>query len=159
MKLQNKIKTLGFALSLLVGFLLLSTVDVQAQYGRQNRQNDLYEDRNDRYENSNSNWYRKAMQQGYQDGFKLGKRDARNGRQTAWRNSGDYRNSNRGYNSRYGGQSAFRRAYQNGFERGYNEAFNRFNRRNNRNNNRNDRYDNRNNRNDRNDRYDDDYDN
>jgi flagellar biosynthesis/type III secretory pathway protein FliH len=148
MKLQNKIKTLGFALSLLIGFLLFSSIDVQAQYNRQNQ------DRNDRYENNSSNWYRKAMQQGYQDGFKLGKRDARSGRQSQWRNSGDYRNSNRGYNSRNGGQSAFRRAYQSGFERGYSEAFNRFNRRNNRNN-RDDRND-RNDRNNRNDRYDDD---
>ena len=148
MNLQNKIKTLGFALSLLVGFLLLSAFDVQAQNNRQNRQNDRYENRNDRYENNNSQWYRKAVQQGYQDGFKLGKQDARGGRQSQWRNSGDYRNSNRGYNSRYGGQSAFRRAYQRGFEQGYNEAFNRFNRRNR--NNRNDRY---------NDRYNDDDDN
>jgi flagellar biosynthesis/type III secretory pathway protein FliH len=124
MKLNNllkNIKSIGLALSLLVGFLLISGSSVHAQY--QNRQNDR---NNDRYDNNGGKMYRMAVQKGYEDGLKKGLKEARSHRNSNAEIDSNYKIASRGYQSRHGNRSDFQVAYREGFVRGYNEAFQRY---------------------------------
>jgi flagellar biosynthesis/type III secretory pathway protein FliH len=123
--LLKNIKNIGLALSLLVGFMLFSGSNAQAQYQRQNdRQNDRQD--NDRYDNNGSRMYKMAVQKGYEDGLKQGLREARGNRNSDAEHNAVYGIAGRGYQSRRGNRSDFQIAYREGFTRGYNEAFQRY---------------------------------
>jgi len=125
MKLNNirkNIKSIGLVLSLVVGFVLISGSNVQAQYqGRNNRQNDR-----DRYDNNGGNLYKIAIQKGYEDGLKQGLKEARSNRNSNASGHSTFKIASRGYQARHGSKSAFQVAYREGFTRGYNEAFDRY---------------------------------
>lgn len=121
--LIKNIRNIGFALSLLVGFVLISGVNVQAQYRDQNNRQDRNDDR---YDNNGGRMYQMAVQNGYQDGLKQGLKDARSNRNSNGQGNSSYRSAGRGYQSRRGSRSAFQGAYREGFMRGYQEAFQRY---------------------------------
>lgn len=135
---QGKIKKLGIVLSLVFGFLFLSSTDASAQY----RDNDGY-GRNDRYGNnrrSGNEMYRVAQDYGYNDGLRSGAEDLRDRDRYNPENSSEYRKATNGYDSYYRNKDEYKRAYRDAFLRGYDEGYNRYNN------------DNRNNRNNRNNR-------
>jgi hypothetical protein len=111
--LLNKIKKGGIALSLGLGFLLLSDVEANAQtWGNQRREN-RQERREDR---------RDARAEGYRDGLEEGAEDARAGRRLNPYTENSYRGAD-GHNSR-----AEIQAYRTAFVQGYREGYNRYRR-------------------------------
>jgi hypothetical protein len=76
---------------------------------------------------------RRAVNEGYRQGFQAGRNDRNHRRNRSWTNSDIYRGGNYGYQS-YVSQSQYQYYFRQGFERGYRDGVNsRFN----------DRYDNR----------------
>jgi hypothetical protein len=69
---------------------------------------------------------RRAVNRGYQQGFRQGQVDRRYGRRMDYEDSGMYRNGSYGYNRSYGGgmRSRYQNAFQRGFERGYEDGYN-----------------------------------
>lgn len=110
----NKIKKGGIALSLGLGFLLLSDVEANAQTWRNQRAN---ENRQERREDR-----RDARSEGYRDGLEEGAEDARAGRRLNPYTENSYRGAD-GHNSR-----AEIQAYRTAFVQGYREGYNRYRR-------------------------------
>lgn len=114
----NTFKKIGILLSLIVSFMLLTTVDVSAQYG-----NYGYSRRdNDRY---NSGYMNTAQRYGYQDGFRDGADAAREGDRYHPQNSGDWQKGTNGYESRYGNRGAYKQAYRSSYLEGYRAGYQR----------------------------------
>jgi hypothetical protein len=109
--MQNKIKGFGIALSLVLGFMLFSGIEANAQW-QQNRRDDV----------------RDARQDGYREGVEEGREDAREGRRFDPYSKNDYRRAG-GENSRRE-QQAFRNRFLQGYRQGY-ESNNRYGNRNN----------------------------
>lgn len=99
--IQNKIKGLGIALTLVFSFMLLSGMEVNAQW-RQDRRDDI----------------RDARQDGFQEGFEEGREDAREGRRFDPYSKNDYRRAG-GEDTRRE-QQAFRNRFLQGYRQGYN---------------------------------------
>src|SRR5204863_8213197 len=60
-----------------------------------------------------------ALNAGYNDGLKEGRKNRNNGRYRDLRDSSNYRNATRDYNSRNGDRELHRQYYRMAFERGY----------------------------------------
>ena len=60
---------------------------------------------------------------GYEDGFDKGLADTRDRDRYDPARHREYRNGDRGYNSRYGSKDEYRNAYREGFRSGYDEAY------------------------------------
>lgn len=65
-----------------------------------------------------------ALNAGYNDGVKQGRKDRSRNRYGDFYNNGDYRDATRDYNSRYGDQELYRRYYREGYENGYSDGYN-----------------------------------
>lgn len=65
-----------------------------------------------------------ALNAGYNEGVKVGRRDYKRGRSSDYRNSSAYRNASTDYNSRLGDKELYRRYYRDGYENGYNDGYN-----------------------------------
>ncbi len=65
-----------------------------------------------------------ALNAGYNDGVKQGRRDRGRNRYGDFYNNSDYRNATRDYNSRYGDEELYRRYYREGYENGYSDGYN-----------------------------------
>jgi hypothetical protein len=99
------------------------------------RNNDRYNDRG--YGNSYPNAYpnrgygdngyrgtnRVAYDNGYQKGLEKGREDARDRDSYDPVRYKEYRNADKGYNSRYGSKDQYKLEYRNGFEAGYAQAY------------------------------------
>jgi hypothetical protein len=118
----NKIKKIGILLSLIVGFMLITSTDVSAQYG-----NNGYSRRDNRSYNGNYDYDAANVAQriGYQDGLKDGRDAAREGDRYHPQNSGDWQKGTNGYESRFGSKSAYKQAYRSAYVEGYNAGFQR----------------------------------
>lgn len=125
----NRFKKIGILLSLIFGFILISSVDVSAQW-RDNRSNrrDNYNDgyyNNSGYDSWRNNTAGIAQRYGYQDGLKDGADAAREGDRYHPQNSGDWQKGTNGYESRYGSKGAYKQAYRSAYVQGYQEGYQR----------------------------------
>jgi hypothetical protein len=104
----------GFAISLVIGFVVASNSSVQAQYGSYGR-----------YGGYGNGTYQIAQQNGYNDGLLKGQEDAREGHNNPTGTS-DYKNATRGYNSSMGNKDQYKQAYRQAFLQGFSEGQNRY---------------------------------
>jgi hypothetical protein len=118
----NKIKKIGILLSLMIGFMLISSTDASAQYGNYGNSR-----RDNRGYNSSYNYdaINVAQRYGYQDGLNDGRDAAREGDRYHPQNSGDWQKGTNGYESRYGSRSAYKQTYRAAYIEGYNAGFQR----------------------------------
>jgi hypothetical protein len=86
----------------------------------------------DRYGNygGSSELRRTALNAGYEEGVKEGRKDRGNGSRAEHRNLSSYQKATKDYNSRLGDRELYRRYFREGFEEGYNaESYTQGNRR------------------------------
>jgi hypothetical protein len=67
---------------------------------------------------------RRAYDNGWSEGVKRGRDDARDGRPVSLDRYKEYRNADKGYRGRDGSKEQYRRAFRQAFQNGYTEAFN-----------------------------------
>jgi hypothetical protein len=65
-----------------------------------------------------------ALNAGYNEGIKEGRRDRNRRSHSDFRNNSAYRNATKDYNSRLGDKELYRRYYRDGYENGYNDGYN-----------------------------------
>ena len=151
-KLQNRIGNAFLVFSLLFGIVIALSMTAQAQNPddryNQDRNRDDNRDQNrrgrdwDRYGNygGSSELRRTALNAGYDEGVREGRKDRGNGSRTEHRNLSSYQKATKDYSPRLGDRELYRRYFREAFEDGYNaESYARGNR------DRRDRDDNRNN--------------
>jgi len=139
-----------FGLSLLLGVGIMASSEAQAQYQdpswqreqlrrqrewerqQQRRQreaqrdgrydNDRYGD--DRYAYGGSYQLRQtALNAGYNEGVKEGRKDRNNRERFEFRDEEDYRNANTDYSSRLGNRSLYQQYFRQGFQNGYTDGY------------------------------------
>ena len=124
---------LVFSLLFAIGMVLSTTAQAQSQDDRWVRDRDnVNQDRRgrdwDRYGNygGSSELRRTALNAGYEEGIKEGRKDRGNGNRTEHRNLSSYERATKGYNSRLGDRELYRRYFREAFEDGYNaESYSR----------------------------------
>ena len=147
--LTKKVIGVVFGLSLLLGIGMTSTTEVQAQYRdpswqqeqlrrqrqyeREQRRRQRQAQRDWRYNDRNDDGYgnyggsyqlrQTALNAGYNEGIKEGRKDRNNREGFEYRDEEDFRNANTDYSSRLGSrqlyQQYFRQAFVNGYTDGY----------------------------------------
>ena len=123
----NKLKKIGILLSLILGFMLISSTETNAQY-RDNRYSRRDNREYNNYYGYNSYGYNTAdiaRKYGYQDGLNDGADASREGDRYHPRNSGDWQKGTNGYESRFGSKSAYKQAYRQAYLEGYNAGYQR----------------------------------
>ena len=134
-----------FGLTLLLGIGMTSSSTVQAQWQdrtwereqtrrqrewereqrrrqRQAQRNDRYDD--DRYGYGGSFQLRQtALNAGYNEGIKEGRKDRNNRDRFDYRDEEDYRNANTDYSSRLGSRELYRQYFRQGFVNGYTDGY------------------------------------
>lgn len=145
--LKKRIMVTLLGLSLLVGIGIASSQTAQAQWQtdqwrrdralqreqirrqrewereQRRRQRDYRYD-NWRYNNGVSfDLQQTALNAGYNEGVKEGRRDRQNGDRFEFRDEEDYRNANTDYNSRLGNRELYRQYFRQGFANGYNDGY------------------------------------
>jgi hypothetical protein len=68
---------------------------------------------------------RRAYDNGFREGLRHGRDDARDGRRFDYRHEEDYRRADDGYHRGDGDRDDYQRAYRQGFAAGYTEGYNR----------------------------------
>ncbi|MFN2510044.1 MAG: hypothetical protein ABR568_01220 [Pyrinomonadaceae bacterium] len=88
------------------------------------RRNDDWR-RNDNYDNygGSSQLRQTALNAGYNEGIKEGRKDRQRGDRFDYRDSSKYQNATTDYNSRFGNQELYRRYYRQGYANGYNDGY------------------------------------
>lgn len=130
------------------GVFVMSSATAQAQYQRddwwnRNRRDDRYEQdrnrnrRNERNRNRRSGRYndgypdlggsfdlrQTALNAGFNDGVKEGRRDRDRRERFDFRDEGDYQKASRDYSSRLGDRGLYQRYYREAFEHGYDDGY------------------------------------
>jgi hypothetical protein len=138
---QNRIGNAFLVFSLLFGIGIALSITAQAQ----NPDDRYTQDRNrsdngdqnrhgrdwDRYGNygGSSELRRTALNAGYDEGVKEGRKDRGNGSRTEYRNLSSYQKATKDYSRRLGDRELYRRYFREAFEDGYNaESYTRGNR-------------------------------
>ena len=135
---KNTVGSAFLVLSLLFGLGIALSTSAQAQnqedrydrdrdYGNQNRRGRDW----DRYGNYGGSLElrRTALNAGYNEGVKEGRKDRGNGNRTEHRNLSSYQKATKDYSSRLGDRELYRRYFREAFEDGYNaESYARGNR-------------------------------
>ena len=149
--LTKKVLGVVFGLSLLLGIGMTSSTTVQAQYRdsqwqrdqirrqreweREQRrrqrqaQRDWRYDRNGRYDDNYSNYggnqqmRQNALNAGYNEGIKEGRKDRNNGDRFEYRDEEDFRNANTGYSSRFGDRQVYAQYFREAFINGYTDGY------------------------------------
>ncbi len=67
---------------------------------------------------------RRAVNSGYQEGFRAGQADRQDGWRSSYQDSYAYQDANYGYNGRYVQQDEYNYYFREGFQRGYEDGFN-----------------------------------
>ena len=137
-QLKNRSRSAFVVFSLLfgLGMILSTTVRAQSQDDRYGRDRDnANQDRRgrdwDRYGNygGSSELRRTALNAGYNEGAREGRKDRGNGSRTEYRNLSSYQRATRDYSSRLGDRELYKRYFREAFEDGYNaESYSRDNR-------------------------------
>ena len=118
-QLANKIAGAILGLTLLFALGISSSTTGHAQYRNGNNdQNDRNWDRYGNYGGS-SDLRRTALNVGYNEGIKEGRRDRDNGGRTDYSDQVTYRRATKGYDSRLGDRELYQRYFREAFERGY----------------------------------------
>jgi hypothetical protein len=132
-----------FALSLLLGVGMTASSEAQAQYPdwqrdqirrqreyereQRRRQREAQRDRrydNDRYGYGVSFQLRQtALNAGYNEGIKEGRKDRSRGERYEFRDEEDYRNANTDYSSRLGSRALYQQYFRQGFQNGYADGY------------------------------------
>ena len=126
---KNRSGSALLALPLLfaIGMVLSTSAQAQSQDDRWVRDRDnVNQDRRgrdwDRYGNygGSSELRRTALNAGYEEGIKEGRKDRRNGNRTEYGNLNSYERATKGYRPRLGDRELYRRYFREAFEDGYN---------------------------------------
>ena len=142
--LTKRVLGFVFALSLLLGIGMTASSEAQAQWRdpswqreqqirrqrewereqrRRPRQGDWRYD-NDRYGYGGSFQLRQtALNAGYNEGVKEGRKDRNNREHFEFRDEEDYRNANTDYSSRLGNRELYRQYFRQGFQNGYTDGY------------------------------------
>ena len=140
--LAKRVMTFVFGLSLLLGIGMAASSDAQAQYRdpnwqrEQNRRQREWERQQRRQQRqSNRDWRdqynyggsyqlrQTALNAGYNEGIKEGRKDRSNGDRFEYRDEEDYRNANTDYSSRLGNRSLYQQYFRQGFTNGYTDGY------------------------------------
>lgn len=145
--LKRKIMGAILGLSILVGIGISSSMTAQAQWQtdqwrrdraaqreqlrrqrqwerEQRRRQRDYRTDDWRYNNGVSFDLRQtALNAGYNEGIKEGRKDRQNGDRFEFRDEEDYRNANTDYSSRLGNREVYRQYFRQGFANGYNDGY------------------------------------
>lgn len=147
--LAKRVMSFVFGLSLLLGIGLATSSDAQGQYRdrewqreqnnrrqrewereQRRRQRQSNRDwRNDRDWRDDYNWggshqlRQTALNAGYNEGIKEGRKDRDNGDRFEFRDEEDYRNANTDYSSRLGNRSLYQQYFRQGFQNGYTDGY------------------------------------
>ena len=132
---QNRIGNAFLVFSMLFGIVIALSMTAQAQYpddrypqdrnrsdnGDQNRRGRDW----DRYGNygGSSELRRTALNAGYNEGIKEGRRDRSRGQRYDFRDFKAYRNADTDYNSRFGNKALYQQFYRQGFQNGYADGY------------------------------------
>ena len=142
MLLKKRIFAGALGLSLLLGIGMTSASSVvQAQYQnrdwqreqirrqreweREQRRRQRDDRRNDdwRYGGGSSDFRQTALNAGYNEGIKEGRKDRQNRERFDYRDEEDYRNANTDYQSRFGNRELYRQYFRQGFVNGYTDGY------------------------------------
>lgn len=149
MLLKKRVMRVVLGLSLLLGIGLASSPVAQAQWQdpnwqrqqqreqlrrqrewereqrRRQRDNSRYDDRyGDRYGNGGSFQLRQtALNAGYNEGVKEGRKDRSRNDRFDYRDEEDYRNANTDYSSRLGNRELYAQYFRQGFVNGYTDGY------------------------------------
>jgi len=149
--LAKKVTAVVFGLTLLLGIGMTSSSEAKAQWQnpswqrdqarrqrewereqrRRNRQNDRRDDRwgnrgdtADQYNWGGSYQLRQtALNAGYNEGVKEGRKDRSSGDRFDYRDEEDFRNANTDYSSRLGSRSLYQQYFRQGFQNGYTDGY------------------------------------
>ena len=141
--LTKRLMGVVFGLSLLVGIGLSSSSVAQAQWQDPNWQRDQIRRQreweqqqrrrqsqrggrydNDRYGYGGSFQLRQtALNAGYNEGIKEGRKDRDRGDRFEYRDEEDYRNANTDYSSRLGNRALYQQYFRQGFVNGYSDGY------------------------------------
>lgn len=127
---QSKIGVAVLVFSLLLGIGFAFSATAQAQYP-----DDRYTQERDRHDQNRRgrNWDRygnyggsfdlrqTALNAGYNEGLREGRRDRDRGRRADFRNQSTYQKATKDYSSRLGDRELYRRYFREAYENGYNE--------------------------------------
>jgi hypothetical protein len=94
----------------------------QAQRGRRD---DRYGRNDDNYSNYGGSYQfrQSALNAGYNEGIKEGRKDRNNGERFDYRDEEDYRNANTGYSSRFGDRQLYAQYFREAFINGYTDGY------------------------------------
>jgi hypothetical protein len=140
--LTKRLMVTVLGLTLLLGIGLTSSSEVQAQWQdpswqrEQNRRQREWEreqrrrnrrdrrDWRDDYNYGGSYQLRQtALNAGYNEGIKEGRKDRNNGDRFEYRDEEDFRNANTDYSSRLGSRELYRQYFRQGFANGYSDGY------------------------------------
>jgi hypothetical protein len=143
--LTKRLLGFGFALSLLLGVGMMASSEAQAQWQnpqwqrdqirrqrewereQRRRQRESQQDwryDNDRYGyGGNFQLRQTALNAGYNEGIKEGRKDRNNRERFEFRDEEDYRNANTDYNSRLGNRGLYQQYFRQGFQNGYTDGY------------------------------------
>ena len=142
--LTKRLMGIVFGLSLLVGIGLSASSVAQAQWQDPNWQRDQIRRQrewereqqrrrqsqrdwrydNDRYGYGGSFQLRQtALNAGYNEGIKEGRKDRSRGDRFEYRDEEDYRNANTDYSSRLGNRALYQQYFRQGFVNGYSDGY------------------------------------
>ena len=149
--LTKRVIGVVFGLSLLLGIGMVSTSEVKAQWQdpnwqreqirrqrqyereqrrrqREYRRDDRY-NRDGRYEDNYGNYggsyqlRQTALNAGYNEGIKEGRKDRSRGDRFDYRDEEDFRNANTDYSSRLGDRRLYQQYFREGFVNGYTDGY------------------------------------
>lgn len=139
--LTKKVIGVVFGLSLLLGIGIASSSEAQAQYRdptwqreQLRRQREWERDQRRRQRRSRDvtdqyNWggsyqlRQTALNAGYNEGIKEGRKDRSRGDYFDYRDEEDFRNANTDYSSRLGDRELYRQYFRQGFANGYTDGY------------------------------------
>lgn len=140
--LAKKVMSFVFGLSLLLGIGLAASSNAQAQYRDPNwqreqtrRQREWERQQRRQQRQSNRDWRdqynyggsqqlrQTALNAGYNEGIKEGRKDRSNGDRFEFRDEEDFRNANTDYSSRLGNRSLYQQYFRQGFQNGYTDGY------------------------------------
>ena len=142
--LTKKVIGVVFGLSLLLGIGMTASSEAQAQwqdpwqreqirrqreYEREQRRRQRQAQRDWRYDDDRYGYggsfqlRQTALNAGYNEGIKEGRKDRNNREGFEYRDEEDYRNANTDYSSRLGNRELYRQYFRQGFVNGYSDGY------------------------------------
>lgn len=139
--LTKRVLGIVFSLSLLLGIGLAASSEANAQWQDPSWQRDQirrqreWEREQRRRQRSNRDWRdqynyggsfqlrQTALNAGYNEGIKEGRKDRSRGERFEYRDEEDYRNANTDYSSRLGDRGLYQQYFRQGFVNGYSDGY------------------------------------